>query len=51
LKEVAPGFSELRMFLGSAHGTDLLDAHDDVPGQILSWLRAIFEGESDNAPS
>ncbi len=46
LKEAAPGFSELRMLPGSAHGTDLLDAHADAASQILSWLRAIFEGES-----
>lgn len=46
LKEAAPGFSELRMLPGSAHGTDLLDAHPDAPGQILSWLGSIFEGES-----
>ena len=50
LKEAAPGFCELRMFPGSAHGTDLLDAHDDMPGQILFWLGAIFEGESAQAP-
>ncbi|MDK1021021.1 MAG: alpha/beta fold hydrolase [Candidatus Hydrogenedentes bacterium] len=46
LQEVAPGFSELRMHPGSAHGTDLLDAHPDATGQILFWLQAIFEGES-----
>jgi len=51
LKEAAPGFSELRMFAGSAHGTDLLDARDDVSGQILFWLRAVFDGESARAPS
>lgn len=46
LQELAPGFSELRMHPGSAHGTDLLDAHPGAAGQILFWLQAIFEGES-----
>ena len=46
LMETAPGFSELRMHPGSAHGTDLLDAHPGAAGQILFWLEAIFEGES-----
>lgn len=46
LMETAHGFSELRMHPGSAHGTDLLDAHPDAAGQILFWLQAIFEGES-----
>ena len=51
LKEEAPGFCELRMLPGSAHGTNLLDAHADTPGQILLWLQDIFEGESAPPPS
>ena len=51
LKEATPGFAELRMLSGSAHGTDLLDARDGAASQILSWLGAIFEGESAQPPS
>lgn len=42
LKELSPGFSELRIYPGSAHGTDLLDAQADATGQILLWLEAIL---------
>lgn len=45
LKKLSPGFSELRVYPGSAHGTDLLDAHVDATGQILLWLDAILEAK------
>lgn len=51
LEELSPGFSEFRMYPGSAHGTDLLDAHVDATGQILLWLEAIFDGkDADTEP-
>jgi len=42
LKEMSPGFTELRVYPGSAHGTDLLDAQANATGQILLWLDAIL---------
>lgn len=42
LKSLSQGYSELRIFDGSAHGTDLLVAHPNVIDQILEWLRPIL---------
>jgi len=41
LKAAAPGYSELRTYKGTAHGTDLLSAHRTVIPQILQWLEPI----------
>ncbi|PCJ63197.1 MAG: hypothetical protein COA73_05455 [Candidatus Hydrogenedentota bacterium] len=42
LKDKASGYSELRTYKGSAHGTDLLDAHSTATPQILQWLAPII---------
>ncbi len=41
LKAVAQGYSELRTYKGTAHGTDLLSTHRMVIPQILQWLEPI----------
>jgi dienelactone hydrolase len=43
LKEAAPGYSELRGYTGSAHGTDLLITGQGVAEQILMWLEEILQ--------
>ena len=42
LKKVAMGFSEIRLYAGSAHGIDLLDFQAMVPEDIFLWLRPII---------
>lgn len=42
LKAMAPGFCELRMYAGSAHGTDILAADRNSEGQIFQWLEGIL---------
>lgn len=49
LKELAPGFSELRLYPGTAHGTDLLAASPNVIEEILLWLDPII-GETKKVP-
>ena len=43
LKEAAQGYSELRGYAGSAHGTDLLISDQGVTEQILMWLDEILQ--------
>ena len=43
LKREAPGYCELRVYPGSAHGADLLAAVDTAMGQIHLWLSDILE--------
>lgn len=38
LKRIAPAFCELREYPGAAHGTNLINASDEVVDQILYWL-------------
>jgi len=42
LKEAAQGYSELRGYAGSAHGTDLLVTEQGATEQILMWLDEIL---------
>lgn len=42
MKEAAEGFSELRLYAGSAHGTDLLVTARAATGQIFLWLNPIL---------
>lgn len=43
LKEAAQGYSELRGYGGTAHGTDLLVPEQAATGQILMWLGEIMQ--------
>lgn len=45
LKKAAPVYAELRLWPGTAHGTDLFAAHPEAPMQIYQWLKPIL-----NAP-
>lgn len=42
LKQTAPGFSELRLYPGAAHGTDIFAASETASAQVLGWLKAII---------
>ena len=42
LKKAAVGLSEIRMYAGSGHGMDLLDAQNVVREDIFLWLRPII---------
>ncbi len=42
LKDIAQGFSELRVYDGAAHGTDLFGTSDIVVEQILQWLKPLL---------
>ena len=42
LKPLAVGHCEVREYDGTAHGTDLFDAHETCAGQVLLWLSAII---------
>jgi len=44
LKSLAPGFSELRRFAGSAYGADILSAAPLSGAQALAWLELIVKG-------
>ena len=46
LKKQAPGFIDLQMYAGSAHGTDLLAAMPLATDQILLWLKEIIGPEA-----
>lgn len=43
LKQAAQGYSELRGYTGSAHGTDLLFSGQGATEQILMWLNEILK--------
>ena len=45
LKEAARGYSELRGYAGSAHGTDLLVSEQGAAEQILMWLGEILQSD------
>ncbi|NLN92974.1 MAG: hypothetical protein GX130_06690 [Candidatus Hydrogenedens sp.] len=45
LKKAAPVYAELRLWPGTAHGTDLFAAHPEAAMQIYQWLKPIL-----NAP-
>lgn len=38
LKNAATGFCELRVYPGSAHGTDILDSSESAVAQIFQWF-------------
>jgi acetyl esterase/lipase len=43
LKRAAPVYSELKTYLGSARGTDLLDTHPTAVFGILEWIDPILK--------
>ncbi|MCH7959776.1 MAG: alpha/beta fold hydrolase [Candidatus Hydrogenedentes bacterium] len=45
LDTLAPGYSELRAYPGSAHGTDLLDTSDTAVEQIFQWLETTLNAQ------
>ncbi|MCH8156736.1 MAG: alpha/beta fold hydrolase [Nitrospinae bacterium] len=51
LETLAPGYSELRIYPGSAHGTDLLDTSDAALEQIFQWLESTLGAQADKAAS
>lgn len=46
LHDMAPIFSELRTYLGTARGTEILESSESVIGQILQWLEGILDARS-----
>lgn len=42
LKNTAPGFCELRLYPGAAHGTDLFEASPDAQQQVFGWLGRVI---------
>ncbi len=42
LKRAARDYCEVRIYPGTAHGTDLLAAARNAPGQIFLWLEPIL---------
>lgn len=42
LKKSAPVFAELRLWPGSAHGTDLFAGHPEAVMQIVQWLKTVL---------
>ena len=45
LKQIAPGYCDLREYPGAAHGTNLINASDEVVDQILYWLGTVIGAE------
>jgi acetyl esterase/lipase len=43
LQEIAPVYAELKTYLGSVRGTDLLDAHPAAGVGILEWIEPILK--------
>jgi len=47
VKDRAADHCEVRLYKGTAHGTDLLAAHGAASGQILLWLSQILHKQGD----
>ena len=42
LKKSAPGYSDLKLYPGTAHGTDMLDVYPSLIDEIFQWLEPII---------
>ncbi|MEX2015684.1 MAG: alpha/beta fold hydrolase, partial [Candidatus Hydrogenedentales bacterium] len=45
MKAEAPGFCELRLYPGTAHGTKLLDTSEHAREQLIEWLKLVLADE------